>query len=229
MTMLRKAQHGAIFARKAQAFVFVVRNLTDESTKQAHSLDPAPSLGSNSALFLRPDFVLMTTPQLFSPEFDGIDDLTLAEVDARLKEHQQLLQVLLQSPGAELSYLPPKDQSSAGGDLLLKKDAELLFQQAITCTEQQDVHQAATLFCRAAYMGHLQSQVQLGHCYLKGAGVPKSAVFAYSWFILAALQQDTTAEQACTVLTKHLTLLDQQQAQQLAAERFEKITLKNNK
>lgn len=169
----------------------------------------------------------MTTPQLISPEFTGIDDLTLAEVDAKLKEHQQLLQVLLQSPGSMLSYLPQNDAVVMQTEA--KVPADLLFQQALACTAQQDLHQAATLFCRAAYTGHLQSQVQLGHCYLKGTGVPKSAVFAYSWFILAALQQDSTAQQACTVLCKHLTVLDQQQAQQLAAERFEKITLQNNK
>lgn len=169
----------------------------------------------------------MTTPQLISPEFTGIDDLTLAEVDAKLKEHQQLLQVLLQSPGSMLSYLPQNDAVVMQTEA--KVPAELLFQQALTYSAKQELHQAATFYCRAAYTGHLQAQVQLGHCYLKGAGVPKSAVFAYSWFILAALQQDQTAEQACTVLCKHLTLIDQQQAQQLAAERFEKITLQNNK
>lgn len=171
----------------------------------------------------------MTTSQLLSPEFTGIDDLTLAEVDAKLKEHQQLLQVLLQSPGSMLSYLPQNDAVAVQNEVLAQPDAEQLFQQALTYSAQQELHQAATFYCRAAYTGHLQAQVQLGHCYLKGAGVPKSAVFAYSWFILAALQQDSTAQQACTVLCKHLTLIDQQQAQQLAAERFEKITLQNNK
>lgn len=173
----------------------------------------------------------MTTSQLLSPEFTGIDDLTLAEVDAKLKEHQQLLQVLLQSPGSVLSYLPQNDAVAVAvqNEVLAQPDAEQLFQQALTYSAQQELHQAATYYCRAAYTGHLQAQVQLGHCYLKGAGVPKSAVFAYSWFILAALQQDSTAQQACTVLCKHLTLIDQQQAQQLAAERFEKITLQNNK
>ncbi|MDF3125569.1 hypothetical protein [Rheinheimera sp. 1928-s] len=170
----------------------------------------------------------MTTPQLLSPEFTGIDDLTLAEVDAKLKEHQQLLQVLLQSPGSMLSYLPQND-SALVAQADAQQDAEQLFQQAVALSQQQHGHQAATFYCRAAYAGHLQAQVQLGHCYLKGAGVPKSAVLAYSWFILAALQQDKTAEQACTVLCKHLTAVDQQQAQQLAAERFEKITLQNNK
>jgi hypothetical protein len=173
----------------------------------------------------------MTTSQLLSPEFTGIDDLTLAEVDAKLKEHQQLLQVLLQSPGSMLSYLPQNDAASTEHTETEQQEphAEQLFQQALVCSAQQDLHQAATYYCRAAYTGHLQAQVQLGHCYLKGAGVPKSAVFAYSWFILAALQQDSTAQQACTVLCKHLTVLDQQHAQQLAAERFEKITLQNNK
>lgn len=171
----------------------------------------------------------MTTAQLLSSEFTGIDDLTLAEVDAKLKEHQQLLQVLLQSPGSMLSYLPQNDAVVMQTESLVQPNAEQLFQQALTLSAQQNSHQAATLFCRAAYTGHLQSQVQLGHCYLKGSGVPKSAVFAYSWFILAALQHDSTAQQACTVLCKHLTVLDQQQAQQLAAERFEKITIQNNK
>ncbi|MBU0914241.1 MAG: SEL1-like repeat protein [Gammaproteobacteria bacterium] len=173
----------------------------------------------------------MTTSQLLSPEFTGIDDLTLAEVDAKLKEHQQLLQVLLQSPGSMLSYLPQNDAASTEHTETVQQEpkAEQLFQQALVCSAQQDLFEAATFYCRAAYAGHLQAQVQLGHCYLKGAGVPKSAVFAYSWFILAALQQDSTAQQACTVLCKHLTVLDQQQAQQLAAERFEKITLQNNK
>ncbi len=170
----------------------------------------------------------MTRPQLLSPEFTGIDDLTLAEVDAKLKEHQQLLQVLLQSPGSMLSYLPQNDAVAVQNEVFSQPDAEQLFQQALTYSAQHELHQAATFYCRAAYTGHLQAQVQLGHCYLKGAGVPKSAVFAYSWFILAALQQDSTAQQACTVLCKHLTVLDQQQAQQLAAERFEKITLQNN-
>jgi len=170
----------------------------------------------------------MTTSQLLSPEFTGIDDLTLAEVDAKLKEHQQLLQVLLQSPGSMLSYLPQNDAVAMQNEALAQPDSEQLFQQALACSAQQELHQAATYYCRAAYTGHLLAQVQLGHCYLKGAGVPKSAVFAYSWFILAALQQDSTAQQACTVLCKHLTLIDQQQAQQLAAERFEKITLQNN-
>lgn len=171
----------------------------------------------------------MTRSQHLSPEFTGIDDLTLAEVDAKLKEHQQLLQVLLQSPGSVLSYLPQNDAVEMQNQAFTQPEAEQLFQQALTYSAEQDLHQAATYYCRAAYTGHLQAQVQLGHCYLKGAGVPKSAVFAYSWFILAALQQDSTAQQACTVLCKHLTLIDQQQAQQLAAERFEKITLQNNK
>ena len=171
----------------------------------------------------------MTTSQLLSPQFTGIDDLTLAEVDAKLKEHQQLLQVLLQSPGSVLSYLPQNDAVEMQNQAFAQPEAEQLFQQALTYSAQRELHQAATYYCRAAYTGHLQAQVQLGHCYLKGAGVPKSAVFAYSWFILAALQQDSTAQQACTVLCKHLTLIDQQQAQQFAAERFEKITLQNNK
>lgn len=171
----------------------------------------------------------MITPQLKGSEFMGIDDLTLAEVDAKLKEHQQLLQVLLQSPGCELSYLPQNDAAGYDQNTIVENEAESLFQQALACAARQELHQAATLFCRAAYTGHLQAQVQLGHCYLKGAGVPKSAVFAYSWFILAALQHDSTAQQACTVLCKHLTVLDQQQSQQLAAERFEKIILQNNK
>ncbi len=171
----------------------------------------------------------MTTTQLINPEFTGMDDLTLAEVDTKLKEHQQLLQVLLQSPGSVLSYLPQNDTTALPNKTQLPTDAEHLYQRALTSAEQQDLHQSATLFCRAAYLGHLPSQVQLAHCYLKGAGVPKSAVFAHSWFILAELQQDSTAQQACTVLRKHLTVLDQQQAQQLAAERFEKITLQNNK
>jgi len=171
----------------------------------------------------------MTRSQGISPEFAGIDDLTLAEVDAKLKEHQQLLQVLLQSPGSVLSYLPQNDAATEHHDQQLAPDAEDLFEQALASSAQQDWFRAATLFCRAAYLGHLQSQLQLAHCYLKGAGVPKSAVFAYSWFILAALQQDAAAQQACTVLCKHLSLVDQQQAQQLASERFEKITLQNNK
>lgn len=171
----------------------------------------------------------MTRSQHLSPEFTGIDDLTLAEVDAKLKEHQQLLQVLLHSPGSVLSYLPQNDVVEMKNQAFAQPEAEQLFQQALTYSAEQDLHQAAIYYCRAAYTGHLQAQVQLGHCYLKGAGVPKSAVFAYSWFILAALQQDSTAQQACTVLCKHLTLIDQQQAQQLAAERFEKITLQNNK
>ncbi len=169
----------------------------------------------------------MTTLQALSPDFAGIDDLTLAEVEAKLTEHQQLLQVLLQSPGSVLSYLTP--QHTQQHIRQHQSTAEQLFQQALAFAEQQDWHQAATLYCQAAYTGHLHSQLQLGHCYLKGEGVPKSAVFAYSWFILAALQQDKTAEQACTVLCKHLTVLDQQQAQQLAADRFEKITIQNNK
>jgi TPR repeat protein len=166
----------------------------------------------------------MTIAQQPDSGFTGIDDLTLAQVEAKLIEHQQLLQVLLQTPGNMLSYLPIHD-----GAAQQSTELEAIYQQGLLYAEQQELHQAATLYCRAAYMGHVQAQVQLGHCYLKGAGVPKSAVFAYSWFILAALQQDNTAEQACTVLCKHLTLVDQQNAQQLAAERFEKITLKNNK
>ena len=175
----------------------------------------------------------MTTSPLLSPQFTGIDDLTLAEVDAKLKEHQQLLQVLLQSPGSVLSYLPQNDAAFPLQTEIESQEpeaeADQLFKQALAFLEHEDLRQAAIFYCRAAYKGHLQAQVQLGHCYLKGAGVPKSAVFAYSWFILAALQQDYTAQQACTVLCKHLTALDQQQAQQLAAERFEKITLQNNK
>ena len=170
----------------------------------------------------------MTTSPVLSPDFTGIDDLTLAEVEARLKEHQQLLKALLQSQGSMLSFLPAQDTPEPKTSEH-QVAAEQFFQQAIQFAEQQYWQQAATYYCRAAYKGHLPSQLQLGHCYLKGEGVPKSAVFAYSWFILAALQQDKTAEQACTVLCKHLTLLDQQQAQQLAAERFEKITIENNK
>lgn len=169
----------------------------------------------------------MTIPTDIMSEFTGIDDLTLADIDAKFKQHQQLLQVLLQSPTGVLPYVVQNDKASTPSTPELS--AEHWFEQAQLLLAQQDLHKAATLFCRAAYSGHLQSQIQLGHCYLKGAGVPKSAVFAYSWFMLAALQQDGTAQKACTVLCKHLTAADQQQAQQLAAERFEKITLQNNK
>ncbi|RRJ22995.1 sel1 repeat family protein [Rheinheimera mesophila] len=170
----------------------------------------------------------MTTSQLTTPEFTGMDDLTLAEVDARLKQHQQLLQLMLQSPGGLFSYLPQQKAVAEYKDVLSVTTPEALYQQAQDYSARQQLHQSATLLCRAAYQGHVPAQVQLGHCYLKGAGVPKSAVFAYSWFILAALQHDSAAQQACTVLSKHLTPLDQQQAQQLAAERFEKITIQNN-
>lgn len=168
----------------------------------------------------------MTISQQQTEEYSGIDDLTLAEVETRLKQHQQLLNIVLNSSPCVLPYLSgnntPLDQQPAS-------TAEQYYQQALQLTDQQQNYQAASCYCHAAYAGHLQAQVQLGHCYLKGAGVPKSAVFAYSWFILAALQQDSTAEQACTVLSKHLTVQDQQQAHQLAAERFEKITLKINR
>lgn len=166
----------------------------------------------------------MTTAEQSDQGFTTIDDLTLAQVEAKLKEHQELLQMLLKTPGNMLPFLPLNEAAVQQG-----ADADAVCQQALQLAEQQEFHQAAACYCKAAYMGHLQAQLQLGHCYLKGAGVPKSAVFAYSWFILAALQQDSTAEQACTVLCKHLTVLDQQYAQQLAAERFEKITLQNNR
>ena len=158
----------------------------------------------------------------------AIEDFTLAEIEQKLNDFQQLMQALFTSSGSYMPLLLPNQQPNNSAVPHDQTEADSLYQQAQQLHQQQQWQQAARLFCKAAYLGLLPAQSQLAHCYLKGQGVPKSAVFAYSWFILAALQQDSGAQQACTVLCKHLSVQDQQQAQRLAAERFEKITLKNN-
>lgn len=57
-----------------------------------------------------------------------------------------------------------------------------------------DYGRAAQLYSRAAFAGHVDAQVNLGHVYSSGLGQPQDKKLAYAWFNYARNQGSETAQ-----------------------------------
>jgi TPR repeat protein len=68
-----------------------------------------------------------------------------------------------------------------------------------------DPEKAASLYRRAAELGHYPSQSRLGYIYAHGQGVPKDRVQAYLWLSLAAQHGIGTALNALESVVKDMS------------------------
>ncbi|MEE2025175.1 MULTISPECIES: SEL1-like repeat protein [Alkalimonas] len=141
--------------------------------------------------------------------------LTLAELEDKLLEHQQLLNALVKDSGI---LLPQLLQAPALNEL-----NATIFTDALKAYAKKDYAIAAQKFRQAAMLGHAKAQYYFGLMFLKGLGLPASAKHAYSWLLLAAKQRDTSAAQLLQSLQSKLPAELLQQATELAAERYESI------
>ncbi len=92
------------------------------------------------------------------------------------------------------------------------------FEVGVEAWGRGDYDRALQEFLPLAEQGHAQAQVNLGIIYSQGRGVPKDAVQAYRWYILAANQGDDLAEKFTDHWEKSMTLDQLAEAQRLARE-----------
>ncbi len=58
----------------------------------------------------------------------------------------------------------------------------------------RDYQRAASLYSQAAFAGHLDAQINLGHVYSRGLGLPQDKEIAYAWFNYARTQGSDIAQ-----------------------------------
>jgi len=87
----------------------------------------------------------------------------------------------------------------------------------------QDYLTAVTWFRKAADQGYEPAEFALGNTYAMGKGVPQSYAEAYVWFSLAAASGDPKAVEERDRYAGKLSDKEIMQAQQRAAQLFEKI------
>lgn len=141
--------------------------------------------------------------------------LSLAELEDKLLEHQQLLNAIVKDSGM---LLPRMLQAPA-----LSEHCKTVFTEALKHYAEKQFNEAAGLFRQAALLGHSKAQYYLGLMFLKGQGLPASAKHAYCWSLLAAKQRDEPAMKLVKSLQLKLSHEQQRQATELAAERYEQI------
>lgn len=141
--------------------------------------------------------------------------LSLAELENKLLEHQQLLNAIVKDSGM---LLPRMLQAPA-----LSEQCKTVLTQALKQYAEKNHHDAARLFRQAALLGHSKAQYYLGLMFLKGQGLPASAKHAYCWLLLAAKQREDAALKLVKSLQAQLADELIQQATELAADRYEAI------
>lgn len=146
--------------------------------------------------------------------------LTLAELEDKLLEHQQLLNAIVKDSGI---LLPALLQGPATTEV-----STTAFTMALKAYARKDFTIAAQQFRQAAMFGHPKAQYYLGLMFVKGLGLPASLKHAYCWLLLAAKQRDKSAAELVRSLQSKMTPEKLQQATELAAERFESIEDRKN-
>ena len=141
--------------------------------------------------------------------------LTLAELEDKLLEHQQLLNALLKESGI---LLPALLQADAGQSL-----SSPIFTEALKAYAEKEYALAAKSFRRAAMLGHAKAQYYLGLLFVKGQGVPASLRHGYCWLLLAAKEREPAAMQLLKSLQQSMSADLIKKATELAADRFEAI------
>ncbi|SEA40957.1 tetratricopeptide repeat protein [Alkalimonas amylolytica] len=146
--------------------------------------------------------------------------LTLAELEDKLLEHQQLINAIVKDSGI---LLPSLLQGPAIADAVAT-----WFTAALKSYASKDYPTAAQHFRQAAMLGHAKAQYYLGLMFAKGLGMPASIKHAYCWLLLAAKQRDQSALALVRTLQSKMSADLVQQATELAAERFESIEDRKN-
>ena len=90
----------------------------------------------------------------------------------------------------------------------------------------QDYKQAAKWWLKSAEQGHAEAQYNLGIMYENGLGVIPSNKKAYAWFALAAMSGDKSAVKNRDLTAKKLSPSKLEEAQELAAKLYERISKK---
>ena len=80
-----------------------------------------------------------------------------------------------------------------------------------------------------AKRNHMPAQYNLGLMYKKGLGVPRSYVFAYMWFNIAALNGDESSVNERDGFEKEMTKASIAKAQKLSRELYKEILRINRK
>ncbi len=81
----------------------------------------------------------------------------------------------------------------------------------------RDMGQAADWFKRAADLGYVDAQYNLGVLYERGDGVPQSLTDAYKWYAVAAAAGDNESKSRISALATQLAPDDLSAAQSAAA------------
>ncbi|WP_440904100.1 hypothetical protein ACMZOO_14790 [Catenovulum sp. SX2] len=139
--------------------------------------------------------------------------------------NQQLMNSL-DSLAAQLNQL-----TQVVSDLLQQKshtdsepvNVQKLFSTGVYYAKHADYIHAAKWFRRAAMASHGKAMFYLGMMFIKGEGLPKSIIHSYVWMSLANVYGVSEAKAAMMDIQHRLTAHELNQAQRLAAEKYEEI------
>jgi len=92
---------------------------------------------------------------------------------------------------------PPEEEPDLKGVDLTQSDAEALYERGLlylSTQEEQNFSLAHNCFLKAAELGHVSSQFNLGVLYSQGKGVHKDDIKAFTWYLRAAEQGHVKAQ-----------------------------------
>lgn len=102
-------------------------------------------------------------------------------------------------------------------------NVQKLFSTGVYYAKHADYIHAAKWFRRAAMASHGKAMFYLGMMFIKGEGLPKSIIHSYVWMSLANVYGVSEAKAAMMDIQHRLTAHELNQAQRLAAEKYEEI------
>lgn len=102
-------------------------------------------------------------------------------------------------------------------------NVQKLFSTGVYYAKHADYIHAAKWFRRAAMASHGKAMFYLGMMFIKGEGLPKSIIHSYVWMSLANVYGVSEAKAAMLDIQHRLTAHELNQAQRLAAEKYEEI------
>ncbi|WP_143871934.1 tetratricopeptide repeat protein [Catenovulum sediminis] len=106
---------------------------------------------------------------------------------------------------------------------ILSANPQKLFATGVYYAKHADYIHAAKWFRRAALAGHGKAMFYLGMMFIKGEGLPQSVIHSYVWMSLAKVYEVSEAKAAMTDIQHRLTAHELNQAQRIAAEKYEEI------
>ncbi|EWH09959.1 hypothetical protein DS2_10042 [Catenovulum agarivorans DS-2] len=185
--------------------------LDDTTTQQADEAEWVDSqmpstidkLAQHQKSQVESDSQTQTTDTSLQPLANSIDALSV-QINALTQAVSQLLQQKKQADGETVN--PQK-----------------LFSTGVYYAKHADYIHAAKWFRRAAMAAHGKAMFYLGMMFIKGEGLPKSVIHSYVWMSLANVYGVTEAKAAMMDIQHKLTAHELNQAQRLAAEKYEEI------